>query len=101
MWKFIKLRYLATLLSFRITQREMNAHAVDDACLLPKTGGNARRFSTILSSYYVSRHPNEAPKIITDCGKLHTGPLAAWIVCLFTLPPDSGISKSSTKYTFI
>ncbi len=35
--------------------------------------------------------------------KLHTGLQAAWILCLSTLPPDSGtlISKWNTKLTFI
>ena len=35
--------------------------------------------------------------------KLHTGPQAMWIVCLSSLPPDSGtlISKGNAKFTFI
>ncbi len=35
--------------------------------------------------------------------KLHTGLQAAWILCLSTLPPDSGIliSKWNAKFTFI
>ncbi len=35
--------------------------------------------------------------------KLHTGLQAAWILCLSTLPPDSGtlISKWKAKFTFI
>ncbi len=35
--------------------------------------------------------------------KLHTGLQATWILCLATLPPDSGtlISKCNTKFTFI
>ncbi len=43
-----------------------------------------------------------AAQIITDCG-LHTGLQATWILCLSTLPPDSGtlISKWNAKFTFI
>ncbi len=37
-------------------------------------------------------------QIITDC-KLHTGLEATWILCLSTLPPDSGTLIS--KFTFI
>ncbi len=35
--------------------------------------------------------------------KLHTGPQATWILCLSSLPPDSGtlISKGNAKFTFI
>ncbi len=35
--------------------------------------------------------------------KLYTGPQATWILCLSTLPPDSGtlISKGNAKFTFI
>ncbi len=35
--------------------------------------------------------------------KLYTGPQATWILCLSTLPPDSGtmISKLNAKFTFI
>ncbi len=43
-----------------------------------------------------------AAQIITDW-KLHTGLQATWILCLSTLPPDSGtlISKWNAKFTFI
>ncbi len=39
------------------------------------------------------------PQTITDCGKLYTGPQAPWILCLSSLPPDSGtlISKGNAK----
>ncbi len=35
--------------------------------------------------------------------KLYTGPQATWILCLSSLPPDSGtlISKGNAKFTFI
>ncbi len=39
-----------------------------------------------------------AAQIITDC-KLHTGLEATWILCLSSLPPDSGTLIS--KFTFI
>ncbi len=40
-----------------------------------------------------------APQTITDCGKLYTGPQATWILCLSSLPPDSGtlISKGNAN----
>ncbi len=44
-----------------------------------------------------------AAQIITDWKKLHTGLQTTWILCLSTLPPDSGtlISKWNAKCTFI
>ncbi len=43
-----------------------------------------------------------APQTITDW-KLYTGPQATWILCLSSLPPDSGtlISKGNAKLTLI
>ncbi len=42
------------------------------------------------------------PKSSTDMWKLHTGLQATWILCLSSLPPDSGtlISKLNAKFTF-
>ncbi len=43
-----------------------------------------------------------APQTITDW-KLYTGPQATWILCLSSLPPDSGtlISQGNAKLTLI